>query len=298
MSDFTSPFWNWFISVPVVVGIIFCFWLVIKYSGETRPSPDQEADSTGHIWDEDLAELNNPLPHWWKNMFYITLVFGIVYLALYPGLGSFKGFLGWTQISQYENEVDKAEKTYGPIYDQYLSTSIEDLQNNQDALTIGKRLYSTYCTVCHGSDAKGARGFPNLRDNDWLYGGSPDQIKQSILNGRQGMMPAWKELLSDDQIKSVVAYVRGLHDGSSAGNTEGLTVFNTNCAMCHGPDAKGMAPLGAPNLADETWLYGGSEKRVTESVVNGRQGKMPAHKEFLGEAKAHILSAYIYSLSK
>ncbi len=298
MSDFTSPFWSWFITIPTVVGIIFCLWLVMKYTGETRAPAEEKDSTTGHIWDEDLEEMNNPMPHWWVNMFYITIVFGVVYLILYPGLGTWKGVLGWTQISQYETEIDKAAKDYNPIYEQYQGTSIEDLQNQPDALTIGKRLYATYCTVCHGSDAGGGRGFPNLRDGDWLYGGAPEQIEHSILNGRQGMMPAWKDILNQAQITSVVSYVKGLNSGATASDTEGQTVFTTYCAACHGPDAKGIAAMGAPNLSDKIWLYGGSEKAITETVMAGRQGKMPAHKEFLGEAKAHILAAYIYSLSR
>lgn len=256
----------------------------------------------GHVWDEDLEEYNNSLPGWWLNMFYITLVFGIVYLILYPGMGSFAGVWGWTQVKQYEAEVDAAESRYGPLFEQYKSQPIPELLSNKEALKMGERLYLNYCTVCHGSDARGNPGYPNLRDDDWLYGGKPEQIQESILNGRvaNGMM-AWKDSLGGDEgVNNVTHYVLSLNTGDRkydpAAAEKGKAQFAI-CAACHGQDGKGNTMLGAPNLIDDIWLYGGSEKQIEESIAKGRAGVMPAHKEFLGEAKVHLIAAYIYSLS-
>ncbi len=297
---FISDFWSWFIAVPTLVGIAACFWLVWWQSGN-RPDPNEEVKTMGHVWDEDLAELNNPLPLWWLNMFYITLFFGLIYLALFPGLGAFKGVLGWTSVAQYQAEIDSAESEYGPIYAKYASQPIEDLVHNEDALKIGERLYITYCTACHGSDAGGNPGYPNLRDDDWLWGGTPQAIETTIMQGRQAMMPSaqMNNLKTEEEINNVAQYVMSLsgREGVNAEAVEkGKATFTQICSACHTPAGTGMQALGAPNLTDTTWLYGGSERTIKETITNGRQGKMPAHGEFLGEAKVHLLATYIYSL--
>ncbi len=298
MADFTSGFWSWFIGIVTVVSIVVLLYFTVKFSGGIK-APGEKAETMGHVWDENLEELNTPLPRWWRNLFIITLIWGLAYLFLYPGLGSFAGYLGWTQEGQYEKEMQQAEERYGPIYNQYLNTGLSELVTDQEALTIGKRLFSTYCTTCHGSDAGGARGYPNLRDDDWLYGGKPETIKNTILNGRQGIMPPWEEILTEKEIFSVAEYIRTLAGHSADSNiaARGREIFNTNCTICHGADGTGNQQLGAPNLADDIWLYGGSQKRIIESIAKGRSGNMPSHKEFLGEAKAHLLAAYVYSLS-
>jgi cytochrome c oxidase cbb3-type subunit 3 len=300
MSDFTSGFWNWFIILVVVASIAALFWL-ISWSAKGKPSKNAEGkvETMGHVWDENLEELNNPLPRWWLIMFYLTLFFGIAYLILYPGLGTFRGVLGWTQIDQYQKEIEHANKTYGPLYNRYLDEEITALVNDPDAIKIGARLYSTYCTTCHGSDARGVRGFPNLRDNDWLYGGTPEKIQESIMNGRQGMMPAWESTLGHDGVFQVTEYVRSIsgRDVDSVVAYQGKQIFDQNCAVCHGADGKGNQALGAPNLTDNIWLYGGTQKQIFQSIAAGLNGVMPAHGEFLGKAKVHLLAAYIYGLS-
>jgi len=300
MSDFTSGFWSWFIILMVVVSFALIFWL-IRWTAKGKPpkTADGEIKTMGHVWDENLEELNNPLPRWWLFMFYITLVFGAAYLVLYPGLGSFKGLLNWSQTNQYEHETDQANETYGPVYNKYLNKDIAALINDADAVKIGARLYSTYCTTCHGSDARGVRGFPNLRDNDWLHGGSSENIKTTIMNGRQGMMPAWEAILGNDGVFQVTEYVRSLsgREVDSVVAYQGKQIFDKNCMVCHGPDGKGNQAIGAPNLTDNIWLYGGTQKQIFQSIAAGRNGTMPAHKEFLGEAKVHLLAAYIYGLS-
>ena len=298
MADFTSSFWNWYIIIPTVGGIIACFLLIRWLSGGNLPSGDQ-AKSMGHVWDEDLEELNNPLPSWWLNLFYITLVFGIIYLLLYPGLGTFKGMLGWTSTSQYQEEMDKADARFGPLFERYREQDIAAVAADPEARRIGKRLYLNYCATCHGSDAGGARGFPSLRDNAWLYGGSPEQIEASILDGRSGVMPAWQDSLGDEGISEVTDYVFSLsgRDVDEAAAARGKEKYQMFCVACHGADGGGNQALGAPSLKDNVWLYGGTRSAVMETLAKGRNGQMPPHKEFLGEDKVHLLAAYVFSLS-
>lgn len=300
MSDFTSDFWSWWIIAIVGGGIAFCIWLLLANKRTTQPV-EGKAEATGHVWDENLEELNNPLPRWWIIMFYITIVFGIAYLALYPGMGTFQGFLGWTEKTQYEDEISAADAKYGPLYDKYLNQPIPAVAADDSAMKMGERLYVNYCAVCHGSDARGAIGFPNLRDDDWLYGGSPEAIKHSLLYGRQAAMPAWGAALGGEQgVDEMTAYVIKLSGRSvdEAKAAKAAPKFETFCAACHMADGTGNTALGAPNLTDDIWLYGGSPRAIKETLTKGRNGVMPAHGEFLGEAKVHILSAYVYSLSQ
>ncbi len=300
MADFNSAIWSILIAVTTVVSIVALFWFTwVQAQGKKREHGEQ-IETMGHTWDGDLAEYNNPLPKWWLNMFYITMVWGIGYLIAYPGLGTFKGMLGWTEQGQYEAEMAKAEATYGPIFDKYKSTDIAKLADDAEALGVGKRLFATYCTQCHGSDAGGARGFPNLTDNDWLYGGTPEAIEQTILNGRQAAMPAWGAIIGAEGTQNVASYVEHLagREVDQAQVDAGQKVCSTTCVACHGPEGKGNVAMGAPNLTDDIWLYGGSRERIVESIDKGRNGRMPAHKEFLGDAKVHLLSAYVYSFTK
>ena len=243
MADFTSAFWNWFIVILVLASMVGMFWL--NYWMTERRRPRERAKLVGHVWDQDLQELNNPLPAWWLNLFYITLVFGIIYLLLFPGLGSFSGALGWSSAKRYDNEVQAADERYGPLYEKYFREHIETLARDRDALKTGERLFVNYCTTCHGSDARGAPGFPDLRDGEWLYGGQPEQIKASILNGRNGVMPPWGAALSRDDIFNLAEYVLSLsgrrinEDAARAGAVK----FKQVCAACHGADGKGNQTL-------------------------------------------------------
>jgi len=297
MADFVSNFWSWFIIVPVLVGILALFYLSMAQSRDERKGG--KAEPMGHVWDENLAELNNPLPKWWLNLFYITLVFGLIYLALYPGLGRYQGYLKWTQEGQYEKEVKQADETYGPIYEAYLKRDLVDLSKDPEAMKTATRLFVNNCTICHGSDARGGKGFPNLTDNDWLYGGAPETIEQTILHGRNGVMPAWKGVLGQTGVFNVSEYVLSLSGHKADPNVAaaGKAKFEQLCAACHGKDGKGGQAVGAPNLTDNTWLYGGSQETVLKTISDGRQGHMPAHEEFLGKGKVHLLAAYVYSLS-
>jgi len=297
MSDFTSGFWSLYIGVITVASIVAC-GVFLKMYTTRRLAPGEKVDTTGHVWDEDLKEWNNPLPNWWRWLFWITLWFSAGYLILFPGLGSFPGVLGWGQTQQYDEEVASADKQYGPIFAKFAKEPIPAVAASAEARQMGERLFLTYCAQCHGSNAKGARGFPNLADSDWQWGGEPEAIAASILNGRVAAMPAWTQL-SADQTKDVANYVLSLagrtHDSLRA--QRGREVFQQNCVACHGADGKGNPALGGRNLTANVWLYGGSESAIIETVSKGRNGQMPAFKEFLGEAKVHLLAAYVWGLS-
>jgi cytochrome c oxidase cbb3-type subunit 3 len=295
MSDM-SAFWQGWVIVLTAVNIIFCFWL-IWWTMKKRSGESATGDVTGHTWDGDLQEYNNPLPRWWLWMFYATLIFGIAYYILYPGL--WEGVLGWTKEGQYQTEMEKADSKYGPIFAQYAGVAIPELAKNEEAVGMGQRLFLTYCMQCHGSDAYGAKGFPNLADGDWLWGGTPEQIKASIVNGRNAVMPAHEAILGEQGIEEVANYVLTLsgHQADPELAQKGQERFATVCAACHMPDGTGNQMLGAPNLTDDTWLYGGDIEDIKTTLYQGRKGQMPAFKDLLGDAKIHILTAYVYSLS-
>lgn len=298
MADFTSSFWNWYIIILTSGSILACFLLIRWLSSAIKP--EEQGKEMDHVWDGDLVELNNPLPRWWLGMFYITLYFSIGYLVLYPGMGTFQGLLGWSSAGQYSHEIDVADAKYGPLFKKFQEMPIVAVADDPDARRMGERLFVNYCATCHGSDARGARGFPNLRDNDWLYGGTPEAIEQTILSGRNGVMPAWKDALGGDEgVADTSEYVLSLsgRNVDEAAAARGAEKYQTLCVACHGADGTGNQALGAPNLTDNVWLYGGSSKRVMESIAAGRNGVMPPHRDFLGEDKVHLLAAYVYSLS-
>ena len=296
MSDFVSGFWNVYV-VVIVLGSIFACALLLYMQGKAKFTPGK---TMGHVWDETLEEYNNPMPKWWSWLFVITVIFALVYLALYPGLGKFQGVLGWSSVGQYNAERERMDATVQPMYSKYLGMDVKALAADKQAMETGKRLYLTYCMQCHGADGRGAKGFPNLTDSDWLYGGEPDQIKQTIAEGRMGVMPPHAQL-GADTIKDLANYVRSLSGlpNDSVRAAKGKEAFTSaGCVGCHGMDAKGMQALGAPNLTDKVWLYGSSEATIVETISLGRQNKMPAWKAFLGDAKNHLLTAYVYSLSQ
>lgn len=301
MADFTNGFWGIYIAALTVLGIAGCALLLWSQSTVRIDIPEGgQAETTGHEWEEGLSELNNPMPRWWMWLFYITIIFGIIYLFLYPGLGTYAGKLGWASVGQYQKELKVADEEYGPLFAKYQQTDLKLLATDPQARAIGERLFLTYCSQCHGSDARGSRGYPNLADNDWLHGGDPAMIKTTILNGRNGMMPAMAAAIgSDKEIEQVAHYVMSL-SGSAADPIKaalGKEKFSA-CAACHGADGKGNQAVGSPNLSDKTALYGGSASAIMETIRLGRHNVMPAFGEFLGDAKVHLLSAYVWGLSK
>jgi cytochrome c oxidase cbb3-type subunit 3 len=295
MSQFSSAFWDFYIGVITVVSIAGCAVLLLVQSRAKTSG----TETSGHVWDEDLKEFNHPLPRWWMWMFYLTIVFSAGYLVLYPGLGSWRGTLGWTQLTQLEEENARALEAYGPLYDKFAAQDVVALAKNPEAMKIGQKLFLNNCAQCHASDGGGSRGFPNLTDVEWLWGGSPEAIKTSITDGRLGVMPPWGTLLGEQGVKDVVHYVRSLSGlaSDSIRAARGKESYAKICVACHGPDAKGNPLMGAPDLTDKVWLHGSSEEQMIETVSKGRTDKMPAHKDLLSPAKIHLLTAYVYSLS-
>ncbi|MBK9217159.1 MAG: cytochrome-c oxidase, cbb3-type subunit III [Uliginosibacterium sp.] len=297
MSDFVSDFWHYYVTGLVVLSVAFCIWILASNMTKRSPGPVSLHD---HIWDETLQEYNHPLPRWWMYLFWLTLFFAIGYYFLYPGLGNLPGKIGWTSVGQYQEEMKKADEQFKPIYDKYLKQDLLAVAVDPEAQAMGQRLFLTYCAQCHGADARGAKGYPNLTDGDWLYGGDAATVKATIVGGRQGVMPALGGVLGAEGVKDVANYVRSLsglaHDSLRA--QRGKDAFMQNCVACHGPEGKGNQALGAPNLTDRVWLYGSSEATIVETVSKGRQNQMPVFKDLLGEPKIHLLAAYVIGLSK
>jgi cytochrome c oxidase cbb3-type subunit 3 len=315
-----SMFWTVWIMVITLGSILGCY-LLLKWclSNQTGVA---EGESMGHEFD-GIIEINNPLPKWWTILFYITIVWGLLYLALYPGLGAYKGLLGWTSshqgiltleesierqqeaiadnsLVQYDREIKFANERFDPIFAAYATVPVEELSQNQEAVKVGQRLFLQNCAQCHGSDARGQNGgFPNLTDNDWLYGGSGDKIIETLVKGRGGAMPGWLTPFGEQGIKEIVAYTLSLSDrpGLDSGLVDAGKARFATCAACHGMDGKGNQMIGAPNLTDQIWLYGGSERAVTETLNYGRNGVMPAFDKTLGKDKIHVVATYVYSLS-
>ncbi len=297
MEQNLSDFWHWFIVIVTVVSIVACA-VLLKLMTTKRPPKGEKVGLHGNVWDEDLREYNNPLPSWWKWLFYITIIFSILYLAVYPGLGNIAGSFGWSSDGQYQLEMKKADADYGPIFAKYATVDIPTLARDAKAVEIGQRLFLNYCAQCHGSAAVGGMGFPNLTDKDWLYGGDPNAIRESVAAGRHGVMPPLGEALGGSaEVKAVAQYVRSLsglqHDATlAAAGREKYAL----CMACHGADSKGNRQLGAPNLTDNIWLYGSSASAIEEGITKGRSNAMPPQLARLGEAKVHLLAAYVYSL--
>ncbi|MDO9313779.1 MAG: cytochrome-c oxidase, cbb3-type subunit III [Burkholderiaceae bacterium] len=297
MSDFFSNGWSVFVAAASVISMLACLALLAVAARRRVMSGD---NTTGHVWDVNLTELNNPLPRWWMWLFIITVVFSFAYLALYPGAGSSAGTLGWTSAGQHQAELDAARAAMQPVYARYASASAETLMQDPAAMSIGERLFVNNCAACHGSDAHGSKGFPNLTDGDWLHGGNHPTIIKTITEGRVGMMPPLAAVVGDAKdLHNVAQYVLSLsgatHDAAAA--TAGQAKFAI-CAGCHGVDGKGNQAVGAPNLTDKIWLHGFGEEAIVAMVTNGKTNVMPAQAQRLTSEQIHVLGAYVMSLSR
>ena len=297
MSDFTSNFWSIYVTAAVLISIVACLVLLWVTA---RKKVDATADNTtGHVWDEDLREMNNPLPRWWMWLFVLTILFSLLYLVAYPGLGSYPGQLGWSTAGHYQDEVETARQELAPLYAKFASRKPEDLAGDAQAMAVGERLYMNNCSQCHGSDARGSKGFPNLTDGDWLHGGTPETIAVTLQKGRIGQMPPMAAAVGGaDDIKNVAHYVMSLsgapHDSLRA--QLGKPRFST-CAACHGANGKGNPALGAPNLTDDVWLHGWGEQAIVNIIQNGKANVMPPQEGKLTEAQIQVLTAYVWGLS-
>ena len=298
MSDFVHSFWSHYIAWITLAGILAC--VVLLWLTSRKKLAGSADNTTGHVWDEDLREMNNPLPLWWVGMFVITIVFALFYLILYPGLGSSEGSLAWTSQNQYQQEVDQANADVAPLYARFDAMAAEQVALDPQARHIGEHLFLNNCAQCHASDARGTKGFPNLTDGDWLYGGSPEQIRTSITQGRQGHMPPMAAAVgAPEDVKNLAHHVLSLsgspHDSLRAALGKGK--FGA-CAACHGADAKGNQALGAPNLTDKVWLHGWGEEAIVAMVTKGKLNQMPAQEGRLSPSQIHVLSAYVWGLSQ
>lgn len=297
MSDFTGNFWPVYVTVVTLVGIAAC--LILLWVTARKKVPATADNTTGHVWDEDLMEMNNPMPRWWMWLFVLTIVFSVLYLVAYPGLGSYPGKLGWSTAGNYDKEVAKATQELEPLYAQFTARKPEDLAGDANAMGIGERLFMNNCAQCHGSDARGSKSFPNLADGDWLHGGSPDKIAETLTKGRSGSMPPMAAAVGGaDDVRNVAHYVLSLsnspHDSLRA--QLGKSKF-TACAACHGMDGKGNQALGAPNLADDIWLHGWGEQAIVNIINSGKTNQMPAQDGKLTPAQIHVLASYVWGLS-
>lgn len=291
-----ASFWSYWVIILTTVTLVAVVWVLFSNRKDLSRTTDE---TTGHAHD-GIEELDNPLPAWWFYMFVITIVWGVGYLIIYPGMGNFPGLLGWTSTGQYEREVAAAEEKYRDMRDRYLAMPVEEIAADPAVRKMGMRLFGNNCAQCHGADGKGAYGFPNLADDDWLYGGTPEAIKATLVNGRRAAMPAWGDILGDQGITEVTQHLLALNgrDADETAAAKGETHFKTYCAACHGADGKGNQALGAPNLTNGVWLYGGSEEQIAHTLRAGRNGVMPAFEGTLSEDKIHILTAYVYGLGR
>lgn len=290
-----SSFWSLWVIILTTITFVLILWVL--FANRTRETKD--VGTTGHVYD-GIEEFDNPLPAWWFLMFMITILFGIGYLIVYPGMGNYPGLLGWSQVEQHDTEVARAEEKFREMRDRYLALPVEEIAADPAVRKMGQRLFSVNCATCHGSDAKGAYGFPNLTDDDWIWGGSAEAIKATLINGRQAAMPAWAAILGDKGIEETTAYVMSL-SGREVDESllpAGEKHFQTYCAACHQASGIGNPALGAPNLTNGIWLYGGSAEQIAHTLRAGRNGNMPAFDQTLSEDKIHILTAYVYGLSR
>ncbi|QEI05366.1 cytochrome-c oxidase, cbb3-type subunit III [Pigmentiphaga aceris] len=298
-ADFFNELWTYFIAIITVVGMLACALLLWQQGRQKVAAPGDADNTTGHVWDGDLRELNNPLPRWWMWMFYLTVVFSLGYLVVYPGLTTYRGSFGWTSAGAYELERAALEKQIAPLYAGFTAKSAEQLGQDPEAMAVGGRLFLNNCAQCHGSDARGSKGFPNLTDSDWLYGGSAEAIRTSITDGRNGFMPPMGDAIGgEDAARNVAQYVLSLsgRENDPVRANLGRSKFSA-CAACHGADGKGNPLLGAPNLTDRIWLHGGREADIVQTIMQGRSGTMPVHKDRLTEAQIHVLTGYLMKIS-
>ncbi len=291
-----SGFWSVFIIVLVVIQMVGSLWLL--HSLRTKPKDEGEGDTTEHVWDTTLREFNNPLPRWWLWLFWLTAIWLVAYLVIYPGFGNFAGTLGWTQQGAYEAEVAAAEKRYGDIYAAFDNMDLAAMSNDPDAVRLGRNLFLNNCATCHGADARGAKGFPDLTDAAWLWGATPQAIEQSIRDGRIGVMPALGAALGEEGTDQVTSYLLSLsgRQVDAVAAEAGKAKFAQFCISCHGPDAKGMQVVGGPDLTDAEWLHGGNRAAIKDVIERGRVNQMPAQKDLLSADRIRTLVAYILSV--
>lgn len=284
-----------FIAIVVIGNIVGCLWL-IRATSKRKAGEVEEGEVKSHVWDDDLREYNNPLPRWWLNLFLITIVFAAIYLALFPGLGSFQGYASWSSSEQLQEQLAGYHAQRDAFFGRFAGQDIAVLADSPDARRVGEAIFGRNCAGCHGTQALGAVGYPNLADDSWIYGGSPDQIEASIVHGRAGVMPAFNGQLSAEQLDALITLLEDWPDDAS--DSAGYALFQTRCAACHGTGGLGNTAIGAPNLADDVWLWGGDREAIRYSILFGRQNNMPAHDALISDDEIRLVTAWVYGLSK
>ena len=295
--------WSWYVIALVVLNIAGCVWL-LWFTARKRPGDPKPTD-TSHVWDDDITEYNKPLPRWWINGFYLTIIFAIGYIVWYGGLGHYPGISGWTSDKEYAAEKAGEDAKLNAAFASYAGKPIDAIARDPHAVAIGHSIFTNTCSGCHGSSAKGAIGYPNLTDDIWHWGGAPDRVLETVLDGREGVMPEWGKVLTgmggENAVDYVASYVQSLSDPKGLDNNfmaaQGKSLYDGVCVACHGPNGKGNPAMGAPDLTDDYWLYGGNKAQIVQTITHGRHGVMPAHRELLGETRARLVAAYVWSLS-
>lgn len=291
MADLPRDFWSGWIIVLTTVSLAGLLWVVLGVFFGKDKGHDAAHEPT---WDGNLKEGDSAPPMWWFWMILSAMVFSVVYLMLYPGLGSFAGAFRWSQGGQLATNQQLYELEFEAARAELLQRPLGELAQDPVAMHAAERLFIDNCAACHGVDAAGqADHFPNLRDADWLWGGEAAQIEQSIRNGRSGVMIAWQAVLGDAGVTNVADYVLQLAAGSASEEHAGRQQYMTLCVACHGPDGAGNQLLGAPRLNDDIWLYGGSREAIEYTLVNGRNGMMPAFEGRLDELQIKLLVAWL-----
>ncbi len=290
MADLPTGFWSGWIIVLTAVSMATLTWLILSVYFAPQASEDLDAEP---VWDNDLREGSRAPPFWWFWMILATLVFSLVYLMLYPGLGSYKGLLNWSQGSRIVESYGNYAASFEQVRTTIVQTSLAEIQNDLQLMQTAERIFKRECSACHGPDARGqASLFPNLMDIDWQWGSSVEQIEQTIRSGRTANMLAWQSILGDDNIDQVSDYVAQF-GAPGTDSHPGKAVYQQNCAACHGLDGAGNPLLGAPNLADNIWLYGGDIETIKASIASGRNGVMPAFASRLDDTQIKLLVAML-----
>ena len=298
--------WSWYVIAIIALNILGLVWL-LWYTAKRRPG-DPAPEDTSHYWDETITEYNKPMPRWWIQGFYLTIVFGVAYFAWFGGFGGYAGISGWSSAGEHAAEKAAEDAKLAETFRPYDGKPIDQLAGDPVALKLGASIFANTCAACHGSSAQGAIGYPNLTDEVWHWGGTPEKVLQSVLDGRTGVMPEWGTVLAgmggENAVDYVVAYVRtfAAADQGAALRQDflaarGKKLYDGVCVACHGVDGKGNQDLGAPDLTDDYWMYGDSKESLTQTIAHGRAGVMPAHRELLGETRARLAAAYVWSLS-
>lgn len=298
-----STGWSWYVIALIVLNIAGCVWL-LWWTARRNPGDPAPTD-TSHVWDGDITEYNKPLPKWWINLFYLTIVFSIGYLVWFGGWGSFQGYGRWSSANEHAAEKAQQDARLNQTFARYETKSLPELAHDPKALSLGRSIFNNTCATCHGSSAQGATGYPNLADDIWHWGGEPDQVLATVLDGREGVMPEWGKVLTgiggEHAVDQVISYVRVIGDSGATQNdymaAQGKRLYEGVCVACHGIEGKGNVAMGAPDLTDAYWMYGDSKESLRQTILAGRHGSMPAHRELLGETRSKLAAAYVWSLS-